>query len=96
MKEVLSQYRPSPVWKSRPTHDDTGREDVGDKAGGVEGRERGSLGDLNDDGVTRGKGGSELPGEHEDGEVPCRTGEGRVLAYDLNGLGGVQRKAYRE
>ena len=51
--------------------DDTGWEaSLFDELGGVEGAERGLLGGLEDDDVAAGDGGADLPGPHEEGEVP--------------------------
>lgn len=62
--------------------DDTGREaSLNNELGGVETGERGLLSSLNDNGVTSGNGRTDLPGPHEDGEVP-----GNDLTTDTDGL----------
>jgi hypothetical protein len=50
--------------------DDAGRQDVGDQLHEDEDRERCLLGGFEDDGVAGGKRGSELPGSHQQREVP--------------------------
>lgn len=52
-----------------------------DELANIEGGERGLLSGLEDDGVSRGDDGADLPGEHEQGEVP-----GDDLATDADGL----------
>ena len=52
-----------------------------DQLGGVETGERSLLGGLDDNGVTGSNGGTDLPGPHEDREVP-----GDDLTADTNGL----------
>ena len=52
-----------------------------DQLGGIETGERGLLGGLDHNGVTSSHGGTDLPGPHEDREVP-----GNDLTADTNGL----------
>lgn len=62
--------------------DDTrGEAGLDEELTGTERRERGLLGGLEHHGVTGGKHRRDLPGEHEEGEVP-----GDDLADDTNGL----------
>lgn len=62
--------------------DDTGREaGLDDQLGGVQTRQRGLLGGLDDNGVTGGDGRADLPGPHEQREVP-----GDDLTADTDGL----------
>lgn len=61
---------------------DTGREaSLNNQLGGVETRQRSLLSGLNDNGVTGGDGGTNLPGPHQDGEVP-----GDNLTANTDGL----------
>ena len=50
--------------------DTSGEAGLLDEVGKDKGGQRGLLGSLHDDGVAGGQGGADLPGEHEDGEVP--------------------------
>lgn len=62
--------------------DDTGREaGLDDELGGVQTGKRSLLGGLDDNGVTGSDGRANLPGPHEDGEVP-----GDDLTADTDGL----------
>lgn len=79
--------------------DDTGREaGLDDQLGGVQTRQRGLLGGLDDNGVTGGNGRADLPGPHEQREVPgddltadtdgLVAGVGEGLGVGVNGLTG--------
>jgi hypothetical protein len=78
----------SDLSETRNDVDDTGREaSLLAEGGSVETRQRSLFGGLDDDGVTTGNSGTDLPCPHEEGEVPgndltTNTDLGRLLTFD--------------
>lgn len=79
---VVRDGRTCDAAKAREDVDDARREaSLLDQLGGIQTRQRGLLSRLQHDGVARRDGGADLPGPHEQGEVPRDD-----LAADTNGL----------